>query len=121
MIDHVTLNVRDLEACQAFYTAALQPLGYELILEFLEGCGYGADGKPDFFLAQRGEASGSVHVALHGPDRSTVDAFHEAALAAGGTDNGPPGVRRVYHEHYYGAYVLDPEGNNIEAVTHDPE
>ena len=87
MIDHVTLNVRDLEACQAFYTAALQPLGYELMLEYLDGCGYGADGKPDFFLAQRGEASAPVHVALRGPDRSMVDVFHEAALAAGGQDN----------------------------------
>jgi catechol 2,3-dioxygenase-like lactoylglutathione lyase family enzyme len=62
-----------------------------------------------------------VHVAFHGSDRHTVDAFHEAAVAAGGTDNGPPGIRRVYHEYYYGAYVLDPEGNNIEAVTHEPE
>jgi catechol 2,3-dioxygenase-like lactoylglutathione lyase family enzyme len=121
MIDHVTLNVRDLEACQAFYTAALRPLGYELMMEYLEGCGYGAEGKPDFFLARRGEPSAPVHVALRGPDRSTVDAFHEAALAAGGKDNGPPGIRRVYHEYYYGAYVLDPEGNNIEAVTHAPE
>ena len=121
MIDHVTLNVRDLEACQAFYTAAFQPLGYELMLEYVEGCGYGADGKPDFFLAHRAEPSAPVHVALRGPDRSAVEAFHEAALAAGGKDNGPPGIRRVYHEYYYGAYVLDPEGNNIEAVTHAPE
>ena len=72
-------------------------------------------------LRSAGEPSAPVHVALRGPDRSTVDAFHEAALAAGGQDNGPPGIRRVYHEYYYGAYVLDPEGNNVEAVTHDPE
>ena len=121
MIDHVTLNVRDLEACKAFYEQALKPIGYELLLDFVEGCGYGAEGKPDFFLAQRGEPSAPAHVALRSPNRQTVDAFHEAALAAGGTDNGPPGVRRVYHEYYYGAYVLDPEGNNIEAVTHEPE
>ncbi len=121
MIDHVTLNVSDLDACKTFYQQALRPLGYELMMEFLEGAGFGAEGKPDFFLAQRGDPSAPVHVAFRGPDRKTVDAFHEAALAAGGRDNGPPGVRRVYHEYYYGAYVLDPEGNNVEAVTHDPE
>jgi catechol 2,3-dioxygenase-like lactoylglutathione lyase family enzyme len=122
MIDHVTLNVRDLDACKAFYVEALRPLGYTLMLDYLEGCGFGArDGKPDFFLAQRGEPSTPVHVAIRSPNRSTVDEFHAAALAAGGTDNGPPGIRRVYHEYYYGAYVLDPEGNNVEAVTHDPE
>jgi catechol 2,3-dioxygenase-like lactoylglutathione lyase family enzyme len=118
MIDHVTLNVRDLEACKAFYTQALKPLGYGLEMEYLEGCGFGAPGKPDYFLAQRGEPSSPVHVAFASPDRNTVQAFYEAGLAAGGRDNGPPGLRRVYHEHYYGAYVLDPEGNNIEAVTH---
>jgi catechol 2,3-dioxygenase-like lactoylglutathione lyase family enzyme len=118
VIDHVTLNVADLESTKAFYEQALKPLGYELAMEYLEGCGFGAPGKPDFFLAQRGEPSAPVHVAFVSPDRNTVHAFHEAALAAGGRDNGPPGLRRVYHEHYYGAYVLDPEGNNIEAVTH---
>jgi catechol 2,3-dioxygenase-like lactoylglutathione lyase family enzyme len=121
VIDHVTLNVADLEQCKGFYEQALRPLGYKLVMEYLEGCGFGAEGKPDFFLAQRGEPSSPVHVALLSPDRKTVDAFHEAALAAGGLDNGPPGLRRVYHEHYYGAYVLDPEGNNIEAVTHEDE
>jgi len=121
MIDHVTLNVRDLEACKAFYEQALRPVGYELMMDFPGGCGFGAEGKPDFFLANRGEPSAPVHVALLSADQKTVDAFHEAALAAGGQDNGPPGYRRVYHEHYYGAYVLDPEGNNIEAVTHESE
>ena len=121
VIDHVTLNVRDVEACKAFYVEALRPVGYELMMEYVEGAGFGAEGKPDFFLAQRGEPSAPVHVAFKGPDRRAVDEFHAAALAAGGTDNGPPGIRRVYHEYYYGAYVLDPEGNNIEAVTHDPE
>jgi catechol 2,3-dioxygenase-like lactoylglutathione lyase family enzyme len=121
MLDHVTLNVRDVEASKVFYAQALAPLGYELTMDFLEGAGFAAGSKPDFFLAQRGEPSAPVHVAFHSPDRHTVDAFHEAALAAGGTDNGPPGIRRVYHEYYYGAYVLDPEGNNLEAVTHEPE
>jgi catechol 2,3-dioxygenase-like lactoylglutathione lyase family enzyme len=121
MIDHVTLNVRDLDASKKFYDQALRPLGYALMMDFLEGCGFGAEGKPDFFLARRGEASTPVHVALLSPSREAVDAFHEAALAAGGQDNGPPGFRRIYHEHYYCAYVLDPEGNNIEAVTHRAE
>jgi catechol 2,3-dioxygenase-like lactoylglutathione lyase family enzyme len=121
MIDHVTLNVRDLEACKVFYEQALSPLGYQLMLDYTEGCGFGAEGKADFFLAQRGKPSAPVHVALRSPNQNAVDRFHEAALAAGGQDNGPPGYRRVYHEQYYGAYVLDPEGNNIEAVTHEAE
>jgi catechol 2,3-dioxygenase-like lactoylglutathione lyase family enzyme len=120
MIDHVTLNVRELEPVKAFYEQALRPLGYELAMEFLDGCGFGVGEKPDFFLARRGEPSAPVHVAFVAPDRTGVDAFHEAALAAAGQDNGPPGVRLVYHDHYYGAYVLDPEGNNVEAVTHMP-
>jgi catechol 2,3-dioxygenase-like lactoylglutathione lyase family enzyme len=121
VIDHVVLNVRDLETSKAFYERALSPLGYQLTGEWLEGCGFGADQKSDFFLAQRGEPSAPVHVALVSSNRATVDAFHAAALEAGGKDNGPPGLRRVYHEFYYGAYVLDPDGNNIEAVTHTPE
>ena len=121
MIDHVTLNVRDVEALKIFYAEALRPLGYKLTMDFVDGAGFGGEDKPDFFLAQRGEPSSPVHVALRSPDRRTVDEFHAAAIAAGGKDNGPPGIRRVYHEYYYGAYVLDPEGNNIEAVTHEPE
>jgi catechol 2,3-dioxygenase-like lactoylglutathione lyase family enzyme len=121
VIDHVTLNVRDLEASKAFYEQSLRAIGYELTLDFLGGCGFAADQKPDFFLAERGEPSAPVHVAFLSPNRKTVDAFYEAALAAGGRDNGPPGLRRVYHEYYYGAYVLDPDGNNVEAVTHKPE
>jgi catechol 2,3-dioxygenase-like lactoylglutathione lyase family enzyme len=121
VIDHVTLNVADIEATKAFYAAALAPLGYELAMDFVGGAGFAADGKADFFLAERGEPSTPVHVAFHASDRPGVDAFHAAALAAGGQDNGPPGVRRVYHEYYYAAYAVDPEGNNIEAVTHEPE
>jgi catechol 2,3-dioxygenase-like lactoylglutathione lyase family enzyme len=121
MIDHVTLNVRDVEASKVFYAEALRPLGYVLTMDFVEGAAFSAEKKPDFFLAERGEPSAPVHVAFRSADRKTVDAFHEAAVAAGGRDNGPPGLRLVYHEHYYGAYVLDPEGNNIEAVTHEAE
>jgi catechol 2,3-dioxygenase-like lactoylglutathione lyase family enzyme len=121
VIDHVTLNVQNLDASKAFFAEALRPLEYELTVDFVEGAGFGAGGKSDFFLARRGEPSCPVHIAFKAPNRQAVDAFFEAALAAGGTDNGAPGIRRVYHEYYYGAYVLDPEGNNVEAVTHDPE
>ena len=121
VLDHVTLNVADVESSKAFYTKALEPLGYELAMDFVDGAGFAADGKADFFLTQRGEPSTPVHVAFHAAGRKAVETFHEASLAAGGQDNGPPGVRRVYHEYYYAAYVLDPEGNNIEAVTHEPE
>jgi catechol 2,3-dioxygenase-like lactoylglutathione lyase family enzyme len=122
VLDHVTLNVRDFEASRQFYEEALRPLGYSVAMEWEGGAGLGTgEGAPDLWIVQRGEPSAPVHVALRSPDRATVRAFHEAGLAAGGTDNGPPGMRLHYHEHYYGAYVLDPDGNNIEAVTHTPE
>jgi catechol 2,3-dioxygenase-like lactoylglutathione lyase family enzyme len=120
VIDHVGINVSDLESSKRFYEAALAPLGYEKLMEFPEAVGFGAPGKPDLWIATRGKA-GTVHVAIHSGDRAAVDAFHEAAVAAGGTDNGPPGLRPHYHEGYYGAYVLDPDGHNVEAVCHSPE
>ena len=95
VIDHVTINVADIDAAKAFYEAALKPVGYELAMDFVGGAGFAADGKPDFFLAESGEPSSPVHIAFKATDRKTVDAFHEAALAAGGRDNGPPGIRRV--------------------------
>ena len=116
-IDHVTLNVRDYERSKSFYEQALQPLGYELVMEFGPAGGFGKEGKPDFWVSQRGEPT-IAHVALLAPDRKTVDAFHQAATAAGAADNGPPGLRPHYHESYYGAYVIDPDGNNIEVVNH---
>jgi catechol 2,3-dioxygenase-like lactoylglutathione lyase family enzyme len=121
MIDHVTLNVRDYERSKRFYLEALKPLDYELVMEFEKACGIGAGGKPDFWIGERGEASAPVHVALVAPDRKTVDAFHAAAIAAGGKDNGPPGLRPHYHEHYYAAFAHDPDGNNVEAVCHMAE
>jgi catechol 2,3-dioxygenase-like lactoylglutathione lyase family enzyme len=119
-IDHINLNVRDYGRSKQFYELALKPLAYELVLEFGTSGGFGEDGKPDFWVSQRGEPT-VAHVALAAPDRATVDAFYEAAISAGGKDNGPPGPRPHYHESYYGAFVHDPDGNNIEAVCHRPE
>lgn len=121
MIDHVGLNVRDLAAARAFYAEVLEPLGYRIFMEWEEHVGFQAgERSPDFWLYGRDDPTAGTHVCFRAPDRQTVDAFHTAARAAGGQDNGPPGVRPHYHEHYYGAYVLDPDGNNVEAVCHDP-
>ena len=118
-IDHVTLDVSEYPRSKQFYEQALKPLGYELVMEFGEAGGFGEGGKPDFWVSQRGEPT-TAHIALVAADRAAVDQFHEAAMAAGATDNGAPGLRPHYHENYYGAYVIDPDGNNIEAVCHMP-
>jgi catechol 2,3-dioxygenase-like lactoylglutathione lyase family enzyme len=121
VIDHLGFDVSDYEASKRFYQEALAPLGYELLMEFEGGvAGFGKQGKPDFWIATRGEPQTGIHVAFVSPDRETVDRFYEAAIAAGGADNGPPEPRPLYHEHYYGAYVLDPDGNNVEACCHAP-
>jgi len=122
VIDHVSLDVRDLEASKRFYAEALAPLGYELLMEYGgRVAGFGRDGKPDFWIGDRGEPQSGVHVAFASPDRATVDRFYDAALAAGATDNGPPGLRPDYHQQYYGAFVRDLDGNNVEAVCHQAE
>ncbi len=118
-IDHLTLPVRDLGASRSFYRRALAPFGVEEV-EAWGGVGWGPPGRVDFFITQ-GEPAAPLHLAFAAPDRATVDAFHAAALAAGGTDNGPPGLRPQYHEAYYGSYVIDLDGHNVEAVCHEPE
>lgn len=121
MIDHVALTVSDYERSKDFYLEVLRPLGYVLMMEHgISGAGFGRDGKPDFWI-QPGQASGPIHVALAAADRATVDQFHAAALKAGAKDNGAPGPRTEYHPNYYGAFVIDPDGNNVEAVCHAPE
>ncbi len=120
MIDHLGFAVKDLAASKVFYVGALAPLGYGVIMEFPGVVGLGANGKPDFWLSQ-GEPTRGLHVAFASADRKTVDAFHAAAIAAGGKDNGKPGLRPHYHPNYYGAFVFDPDGHNIEAVCHAPE
>jgi catechol 2,3-dioxygenase-like lactoylglutathione lyase family enzyme len=121
MFDHVGLNVRDYAASRAFYEQALAPLGYSVVMAFDEwkACGFGTDEhKPELWISQREPYGTGTHVAFVCDDRATVDAFHEAALAAGGQDNGEPGLREQYHPTYYGAFVLDPDRNNVEAVCH---
>jgi catechol 2,3-dioxygenase-like lactoylglutathione lyase family enzyme len=121
MLDHVGFAVSDYGRSKAFYEQGLAPLGLTLLMEPAEGVGgFGKDGKPFFWIEAHGDAVKGLHVAFDVDDRATVDAFHAAALEAGGTDNGAPGVRELYHPSYYGAYVLDPDGNNIEAVCHKP-
>jgi catechol 2,3-dioxygenase-like lactoylglutathione lyase family enzyme len=117
MIDHLKLHVGDVARSKAFYEAALAPLGYRIVMEPAPGVvGMGVR-FPDFWLAQS-DTPTVAHVALRAEDPASVDAFHAAALAAGGTDNGAPGLRPHYHPGYYGAFVIDPDGNNVEAVHH---
>jgi catechol 2,3-dioxygenase-like lactoylglutathione lyase family enzyme len=126
MLDHVGIEVSDIERSKAFYEAALAPLGISLVMEPVPvAAGFGSDlgygPKPYFWIMARGHpAVSGAHVAFGAEDRETVDAFYAAALAAGGTDNGAPGPRPIYHPSYYGAFVLDPDGNNVEAVCHRP-
>jgi catechol 2,3-dioxygenase-like lactoylglutathione lyase family enzyme len=117
-VDHLTLGVRDLAASRAFYEAALTPLGVQ-ILEVGDEVVLGPAGAEDLALVEAPDPSGPLHVAFLAADREQVDAFHRAALGAGGVDNGAPGLRPHYHPGYYGAYAIDPDGNNVEAVFHD--
>jgi catechol 2,3-dioxygenase-like lactoylglutathione lyase family enzyme len=120
MIDHMGIKVTDLARSRAFYQKTLAALGYDLRLEVEGHLGFGpADGKPCFWISQGRPAPG-IHVSFRAAERETVDAFHRAGLAAGGTDNGAPGLRPHYHASYYGAFVLDPDGYNVEAVNHTP-
>jgi catechol 2,3-dioxygenase-like lactoylglutathione lyase family enzyme len=120
VIDHLIIDVDDLATSRAFYEQALAPLGCSVMMEFPDRCAFGGeDGRPQFWLAARGGAATTgIHVAFSAAGPEAVDAFHRAALAAGGTDNGAPGLRPRYHQSYYGAFVLDPHANNLEAVHH---
>ena len=121
MIDHTGYAVSDFDRSVAFYTKALAPLNIKLCMTFQgKYAGFGPDGKPEFWIAGGTTPTDKIHIAFRASGREQVRAFYEAALAAGGTDNGPPGTRPHYHENYYGAFVLDPDGHNVEAVCHDP-
>jgi catechol 2,3-dioxygenase-like lactoylglutathione lyase family enzyme len=114
--------VADYARSKAFYEKALAPLGFVLLMEPMgKAAGFGRDGRPSFWIEALGRpVRGRLHVAFAASSRNLVDAFHAAAIAAGGIDNGAPGVRDIYHPNYYGGYVLDPDRNNIEAVCHEP-
>jgi catechol 2,3-dioxygenase-like lactoylglutathione lyase family enzyme len=126
MIDHVGFPVSDYARSKVFYEKALGALGYTLIKEVQQdahdsaAAGFGINGKPDFWIGGEGALNKPVHIAIATKDRAAVDAFYKAAMAAGGKDNGPPGIRAHYHPNYYGAFVLDPDGHNIEALCHAP-
>ena len=118
MIDHIGLSVSDAARSRAFYEKALAPLGIDLVTEVEGWSGFGKNGKPEFWFGADGDPHQPMHIAFAADSRGQVDAFHAAAIAAGGRDNGKPGIREIYHPNYYGAFVLDPDGHNIEAVFH---
>lgn len=127
MIDHTGVMVSNFEVSKRFYTAALAPIGYELIMEVPgaltghgDAAGFGEPPKPDFWIGAGTPNAPPIHIAFRVANRTLVNAFYQAAIAAGGRDNGAPGLRPHYHQNYYGAFVLDPDGHNIEAVCHDP-
>jgi catechol 2,3-dioxygenase-like lactoylglutathione lyase family enzyme len=119
MIDHVGVRVQDFSRLVAFYREALAPIGYSVLMEFPDAAGLGTKGKPDLWIMKTDKTPHPTHVAISAAERAHIDAFHAAGLSAGGTDNGPAGLRPDYHPHYYAAFILDPEGNNIEVVCHD--
>lgn len=127
MIDHTGLTVSAPEKSRSFYSKALATLGYQMMMEIPKEytggkvvLGYGVPPKPDFWIAEGKPNEPKIHLAFRAENHAQVDAFYNAALAAGGRDNGAPGPRPLYHKDYYGAFVLDPDGHNIEAVCHEP-
>ncbi len=127
VLDHVGVSVRDFQGAKAFYSRALAPLGIALVMEFDGAAGFGADGKPEFWIGgdtasfqtpEQVRIITPVHICFATKSRGEVDAFYQEALAAGGRDFGPPGIRAHYHANYYGAFVIDPSGHNIEAAFH---
>lgn len=121
MIDHISIPVHDYRRSKEFYSRALAPLGYTLLMEFgEEAAGFGAAGNPDFWIATGDSREQHVHVAFQSQTREPVNAFYSAAMDAGGMDNGKPGLRSDYHPNYYAAFVKDPDGHNIEVVCHRP-
>ena len=130
MIDHIGFPVSDYARSKAFYLKALEPLDYVLVMEVTQeqaghnpAAGFGANGKPDFWIGGEGASQNTgqgMHLCFTAKRRADVDAFYEAAMAAGARDNGPPGIREHYHPNYYGAFVIDINGVNLEAVCHQP-
>jgi catechol 2,3-dioxygenase-like lactoylglutathione lyase family enzyme len=121
ILDHIGLAVRDFGKSATFFRRALAPLGIQTVLEGEGWAMLGKEGRPQFWIGVHGIPPGPIHIAFAAENREQVRAFHRAALAAGGRDNGAPGIRTKYHPDYYGAFVFDPDGHNIEAVCHRPE
>jgi catechol 2,3-dioxygenase-like lactoylglutathione lyase family enzyme len=120
MFDHIGFGVTNLAASKAFYLKALQPIGAAVAMEGPYGVGIGCDNKPTLWLHETKERPTPMHLAFAAADRTQVDQFHAAAIAAGARDNGTPGLRPQYHPDYYGAFVIDPDGHNVEVVCHRP-
>ena len=121
IIDHIGFAVSSPETSIEFFSKALEPLGIVRLMEVEGWSGFGKNGKPEFWIGKGDSAQLPMHVAFSADNRKQVDQFYQAALAAGGKDNGAPGIREIYHPDYYGAFVIDPDGHNIEAVCHKPE
>jgi len=131
MFDHLSTYTTDYEKTKAFYVSAFAPLGYSVQMEMVAEwnpafptqrmCAFGPQGKPAYWVIEIKAAASPRHIAFAAKDRAAVAAFYQAGLASGGKDNGAPGLRPMYHENYYGAFLLDPDGNNVEAVCHSPE
>lgn len=121
IIDHIGFSVSNFKKSNEFYANVLAPLGIEKIVDLEEASGFGKNGKPEFWLGKGSFSPSPMHIAFTAGTRKQVDQFYEAALASGGKDNGAPGIRERYHPHYYGAFVIDPDGHNIEAVCHHAE
>jgi catechol 2,3-dioxygenase-like lactoylglutathione lyase family enzyme len=120
-IDHVGFNVSDLRVARRFFEQALAPLGITVVAEGEGWAMVGRGGKGSFWFGRFGASPGAIHLAFNAADREQVRRFHAAALAAGGTDNGAPGIRAHYHANYYAAFVIGPDGHNVEAVCHAAE
>ena len=121
IIDHIGFAVSDSERSNEFYSKALAPLGIMKVMEVEGWTSFGKNGKPEFWFGKGDSPQLPMHIAFSADNRKQVDQFYEAALASGGKDNGAPGIREIYHPNYYGAFVIDPDGHNIEAVCHNPE
>ena len=121
MFDHIGFGVTDYAASKAFFLQALAPLGIGIVMEGEHGIGIGPKGKPALWMYQSSTQPAPLHLAFTAENRQQVQDFYQAAIAAGGKDNGGPGLRPHYHPHYYGAFVIGPDGHNVEAVCHKPE
>ena len=121
LLDHIGIPVASFDDCVMFYSAVLGVMGYKIVKQSEGRVGFGFDKKPEFSIFASSAATGSNHFAFAAKDRASVDRFYAAAIGTGATDNGAPGLRAEYHPNYYGTFVLDPDGNNVEAVCHNAE